>query len=39
MAKQNENENENKDDCGCGSNPLCKCVDGKRVFIKIPTNG
>ena len=31
-----ENESE---DCGCGENPLCKCVNGKKVFIKIPTNG
>lgn len=35
-----ELEKENKDDdCGCGDNPLCKCVDGKKVFVKIPTNG
>ena len=36
MATEIENEN---DDCGCGSNPLCKCVDGKKVFPPIPTNG
>jgi len=26
-----------KTDCGCKANDdLCKCVDGKKVFIKIP---
>ena len=29
-----------KTDCGCKANDdLCKCVDGKKVFIKIPTHG
>lgn len=35
-----EIQKENEDDCGCKKNDdLCKCVDGKKVFIKIPTHG
>ena len=29
-----------KTDCGCKANDdTCKCVDGKKVFTKIPSNG
>jgi len=29
-----------KTDCGCKANDdRCKCVDGKKVFSKIPRNG
>lgn len=31
---------DNKEDCGCKKDDdTCKCVDGKKVFIKIPSNG
>jgi hypothetical protein len=29
-----------KTECGCkADDDTCKCVDGKKVFIKIPSNG
>lgn len=36
-VKKDDND---KTSCGCKANDdLCKCVDGKKVFIKIPSNG
>ena len=30
-----------EDDCGCKDQPVqpCECVDGEKVFPKIPSNG
>ena len=35
-----ENPDNDKTSCGCrADDDTCKCVDGKKVFIKIPPNG